>query len=66
MMIPERVAGPQNGQQEVLKIAHVPALHHARFSCIITEWQERGAGEPGISDAFSTGSHPSTRPSSTE
>ncbi len=60
LMIPLRVRNvPRIASQNVAKISHMFHIFSMpRFSCIITECRNAVPVSQGISEAFSTGSHP--------
>ena len=60
LIIPLRVRNvPRIASQNVAKISHMFHIFSMpRFSCIITECRNAVPVSHGISDAFSTGSHP--------
>ena len=59
-MMPLRVRNvPRIASQKVEKISHMfQVFSMPRFSCIMTECRNAVPVSQGISDAFSTGSHP--------
>ena len=60
LMIPLRVRNvPRIASQNVAKISHMFHIFNMpRFSCIITECRNAVPVSQGMSEAFSTGSHP--------
>jgi hypothetical protein len=60
LTMPERVSRvPRMESRKVEKISHTFQFFiMPRFSCIITEWRNAVPVSQGISEAFSTGSHP--------
>src|SRR5207253_8892269 len=54
---------PKMESRKVEKISHMfQVFNIPRFSCIITEWRKAVTVSHGISEAFSTGSHPQYPP----
>src|SRR5580692_8908813 len=64
LMIPLRVRNvPRIASQNVAKISHMFHIFNMpRFSCIITECRNAVPVSQGMSEAFSTGSHPQYPP----
>src|ERR1700691_1500375 len=64
LMIPLRVRNvPRIESQKVAKISHMfQTFSMPRFSCIMTECKKAVPVSQGISDAFSTGTHPKDPP----
>src|SRR5271155_6108059 len=64
LMMPLRVRNvPRIASQKVAKISHMFHIFNMpRFSCIITECRNAVPVSQGMSEAFSTGSHPQYPP----
>src|SRR6202162_923191 len=64
LMMPLRVRNvPRIASQKVAKTSHMfQTFSIPRFSCIMTEWRNAVPTSQGMSEAFSTGSHPQYPP----